>query len=672
MRARAKVIVSFVAALMLLGVVAFLVARLVNRAADDSQWLEQTHVLIGDLQDAELALDRIDQEVENLATGSDGASPSNVDAAIGAARQRLETVRNLVRDDADRTRRVDEFIRTITPRLDALEGKTTRASSEALLAGISLGEFARPGFNKLIAAETVALGARVDRRTKSLTRSRLAMRSAFLSAIFILFIGLSFGLHELKRREEAEEQLKESAERVNSVLESTTDCVLGVGPDFRVRYMNQRAKSLLGNTAAVGLPLAALFPDEIFQKSFQWALDKQEPDRFEASHSRLGIWLGVSTFPAPDGLAIYLNDVSARKRLEAELKNQQQYLDLVARNSSDALTILDHSLFIRFEGGAVERIFGSAEGVRLGRSFTEAIHEDDRRIATDALLTPSGNPFTVRYWHRDGSLRWLESVAADLTSNERAGGIVVNSRDVTAGRLLEENARRMQSLVEDTQRLADIGSWEIAATGEVTWSAAMYGIFERDISLGSPTIQEFLHSMIAPSDRNRIRRAYMKAERAGGRGSFEYRLNLADGRNKYLLMVAEPLAAGGMSGFVQDITRAKTHELELAAARDAAEAGARAKSEFLATMSHEIRTPMNGVIGMTGLLMDTRLSVEQREYVSTIRNSGEALLAVINDILDFSRIEAGRLDLEDLDFDIYNTIEECAEIIAPEAHRKGL
>ncbi|GAB6061018.1 response regulator [Desulfonatronum parangueonense] len=235
---------------------------------------------------------------------------------------------------------------------------------------------------------------------------------------------------------------------------------------------------------------------------------------------------------------------------------------------------------------------------------------------------------------------------------------------------LHASEKRYRMIVET----ANEGIRLLDAEGKITFVnkklSEMLG-YSPDELLGRPVIET-----IHPDEWKDFHHQF-NLRRIGSSAEYERRHVHKDGRTIWTRISATPVfdvqgECTGSFAMISDITGMKLAEAELIQAREKAEAASRAKSEFLANMSHEIRTPMNGVIGMTGLLLDTDLTQEQRRYAETIQSSGEALLNLINDILDFSKIEAGRMSMEILDFDLQNLVDDVAANMALRAHEKGL
>jgi PAS domain S-box-containing protein len=236
------------------------------------------------------------------------------------------------------------------------------------------------------------------------------------------------------------------------------------------------------------------------------------------------------------------------------------------------------------------------------------------------------------------------------------GGLIVTGDDVSE--LVEslECAERSEERLNVALQVADLHVWELDhRRRELIMSDDIDGLFDRPVTYED--LAQDIMCNIDPRDRPAVREAWRRHVEAGEPYRPQYRINRSDGVEIWVEASSRRLRDNDgrtlrVVGALQDISHRRESEQALRLARDEAEAANKAKSAFLATMSHEIRTPLNGVLGMAQAMAAGELSPTQRERLDVVRQSGESLLAILNDVLDLSKIEAGKLELEETEFDI--------------------
>ena len=383
--------------------------------------------------------------------------------------------------------------------------------------------------------------------------------------------------------------------------------------------------------------------------------------------------------------------MAERKAAEEALRESKRFAESIAENSTGIIYLFDlETRRSAYTNRCAAEILGysSAQILEMGGdSFLPTIiHPEDlvrlTQIHAQLAAASDGCVFECEYRvkHASGNWRWLwgRETVFSRRPNGAAWQIMGTAQDITDRKKTElelwesEERFRLVSLATDDA----IWDWDIVANtvsfNESLGSLFGYraGEFESTMAFWMSSIHPHDHSVVMASVH-----AFFASREEVWTG--EYRFRCADGLyafvhdRGYVVRDAEgkPLR---MVGSMMNITERKRAESELRMAKVDAEAANRAKSEFLANMSHEIRTPMNGVIGMTGLLLDTPLTQQQKEFAETIRLSGEALLTIVNDILDFSKIEAGKLELEIGNVDLGQVVRGTLELLQETAKSKGL
>ena len=380
---------------------------------------------------------------------------------------------------------------------------------------------------------------------------------------------------------------------------------------------------------------------------------------------------------------IYYRLKLKRQQLEgaiAEISNQQHALNehaIVSITDVKGNITYVNDKFLKISGYSEQELIGKNHRmIKSGEHSEEFFRELWRTVANGKVWHGQ-----VRNLAKDGSSYWVEATVVPFMSQEGKPYQYVSMRtDITAQKAMEQQVKADRLLLQNVMDTLGEGVYMLDREGRCTYlngeAEAILGWTLEE--LRGKKMHDVIHSQLPDGTQVSAQDCPVHQsmlENKVFRSEVDY-FQHKNGTLFPIAIVASPMLDGeeviGSVAAFQDISERKFTERELLRAKEAAEAASKAKGDFLATMSHEIRTPMNGIIGMTELALDTELDAEQREYLSLVKSSADSLLTIINDILDFSKIESGKMELEEVEFDVRSLFAYAEKTLAVRAGQKSL